>query len=78
MSLRFHLVVRDVDPGNKYFVCIKGSGKMSLHAPRDGKVLLKIFCKLLKRDLTWKWGVSVCGICGRRQKTFCFCDLKLW
>ena len=51
MSLRFHHVVCDVDPENKYFVCIKGSGKMFLHAPRDGKVLLKIYCKLLKKDL---------------------------
>ena len=72
MSLRFHLVVCDVDPGNKYFVCIKGSRKMLLHAPRDGKVLLKIFCKLLKRIYLGS-GVWVCvGFVVGGKKHFVF------
>ena len=40
MSLRLHLVVSDVDPGNKDFMCKRVGAKIFLHVPRDGKVVL--------------------------------------
>ena len=31
MSLRFHVVVSDVDPGNQYFMCKSVGAKMWVH-----------------------------------------------
>ena len=52
MSLRFHLVVSDVDRGNEDFMCKRVYAKMFLRVPKNGKVLLKIFSELLKKDVS--------------------------
>ena len=39
--IRFRLVVSDVDPGNKDFMCKRVSAKMFLRVPRDAKLLLR-------------------------------------
>ena len=41
MSLRFHLVVSDVDPGNEDFMCERVDAKIFLRVPRNGKVVLR-------------------------------------
>ena len=41
MSLRFHLVASDVDPGSEDFMCKMVGAKMFLCVPRNGKVLLR-------------------------------------
>ena len=41
MSLRFYLVVSDMDPGNEDFMCKREGAKMLLRVPRDGMVLLR-------------------------------------
>ena len=41
MSLRFHLVLSDVDPEIEDFMCKRVGAEMFLHVPRKGKVLLR-------------------------------------
>ena len=41
VSLRLHLFVFDVDPGNEDFRCKRVGAKIFLRGPRDGKVLLR-------------------------------------
>ena len=68
VSLRLHPFVSGVDPGNEDFMSKRESAKIFLRSPRDGKVLLR--SSTLKKDVSWKWGVGACGICGRRRKLF--------
>ena len=75
VSLRSHLFVSDVDPGNEDFMWKSVSAKVFLHGPREGKVLLRSSASSL--DVPWIWVVGVCGICGRRQKLFWPFNLKL-
>ena len=56
MSLNFHLVVFDVDPGNENIICKRVGPKMFLRILWDGKVLRKIFHNVLKKDV-WCRGV---------------------
>ena len=30
----------------------------------------RLYLELLKKDVPWKWGVGMLGICGRRRKCF--------
>ena len=55
MSLRFHVVVCEVDPGNEYFMCKRVGGKMT-----DEKILLRSSARCLKR-MYLESGVSVSG-----------------
>ena len=41
MSLRFHLVVSDMDPGKEDFMCKRVGPKLFLRVPRDGKAILR-------------------------------------
>ena len=41
MSLRFHLIFSDEDPGNEDFMCKRVGAKMFLPVPKDGRVLLR-------------------------------------
>ena len=68
VSLRLHLFVSGVDPGNEDFMSKREGAKIFLCSPRDGKVLLR--SSTLKKDVSWKWGVGECGICGHRRKLF--------
>ena len=44
--------------------------------PQGWKGSPYIFRELLKMDVTLKWGMGMCGICGRKQKIFGLCNLK--
>ena len=41
VSLRLHLFIFDVDPGNEDFMCKRVGAKIFLRGSRDGKVLLR-------------------------------------
>ena len=41
MSLRFHLVLSDVEPGIEDFMCKRVGAKKFLRVPSKGKVLLR-------------------------------------
>ena len=55
MSLRFHVVVCEVDPGNEYFMCKRVGAKMTYE-----KILLRSSARCLKR-MYLESGVSVSG-----------------
>ena len=73
MSLRFHLVVSDVDPGIKDFMCKRVGANIFSRVPREGSPL--IFRGLLKKDVLGK-GVWSVWNCGRRQKKIF--DFVIW
>ena len=50
--------------------------KIFLPGPRDEKILLRSFASCKKKNLHWKWGVGVCGICYHRQIFFDFVILS--
>ena len=70
MSLRFHFVLSDLHPVIEDLMCKRLGAKMLFCVPRNGKVLLRSSASYSKKDVPWKWGVGVCGICRRRQKYF--------
>ena len=41
MSLRLHLFISDVDPGDEDFMCKRTGAKIFVRGPRDGKVLFR-------------------------------------
>ena len=70
MILRFHFVLSDLHPGIEDLMCKRLGAKMLFCVPRNGKVLLRSSASCSKKDVPWKWGVGVCGICRRRHKYF--------
>ena len=63
MSLRFHLVVSEVDPGNEYFMCERVGAKM-----RYEKILLR-YSTICKKEMCLGSGLCVC-VCVCEQVEF--------
>ena len=67
MSLRFHLVVSDVDPPNEDFKCKRVGAKMFLCVSRDGRFSLDL-PGAVKKGCALKVGCGGVWNCGRRPK----------